>query len=168
MQFTAEEFVPRTRVNQDAQYKRIEAAASSALGEHLSITYGIIRNPILNQYEQLLCMIVTTSECYLKLFPPFRLRYFHCVDGLPPDIMHDILEGALQYEAKLPMAAGSNIFYQDHIQVGKGTPYYTVQPITDLGWWSVTIATTQAVTTMPLAQQRAISPLFPDQSTISK
>ena len=27
--------------------------------------------------------------------------YFHVVDGLPPDIMHDVLEGALPYEIKL-------------------------------------------------------------------
>ena len=27
--------------------------------------------------------------------------YFHVVDGLPPDIMHDVPEGALPYEIKL-------------------------------------------------------------------
>jgi len=27
-------------------------------------------------------------------------RYFHVVDGLAPDIMHDILEGSLQFEVK--------------------------------------------------------------------
>jgi hypothetical protein len=27
-------------------------------------------------------------------------RYFHVVDGLPGDAMHDILEGVLQYECK--------------------------------------------------------------------
>ena len=27
--------------------------------------------------------------------------YFHVIDGLPPDIMHDVLEGALPYEIKL-------------------------------------------------------------------
>ena len=26
--------------------------------------------------------------------------YFHVTTGLPPDIMHDILEGSLQYEVK--------------------------------------------------------------------
>ena len=41
--------------------------------------YGINRNSILNQ-----------------------LQYFHVCDGsLLPDVMHDILEGALQYEVKL-------------------------------------------------------------------
>ena len=29
------------------------------------------------------------------------LKYFHVADGLPPDIMHDVLEGALSYEIKL-------------------------------------------------------------------
>jgi len=44
-----------------------------------SKTYGINRNSILNQ-----------------------LKYFHvCSGSLLPDIMHDILEGALQYEVKL-------------------------------------------------------------------
>ena len=28
-------------------------------------------------------------------------QYFHVVDGLCPDIMHDVLEGALPYEVKL-------------------------------------------------------------------
>ena len=27
-------------------------------------------------------------------------RFFHVTDGLPPDIMHDISEGSLQYEVK--------------------------------------------------------------------
>ena len=30
-----------------------------------------------------------------------ELTYFHVCDGLLPDIMHDILEGTLQYEVKL-------------------------------------------------------------------
>ena len=45
--------------------------------------YGINRNSILNQ-----------------------LKYFHVCNGaLLPNIMHDILEGALQYEAKLLLHA---------------------------------------------------------------
>ena len=28
------------------------------------------------------------------------LRYFHVTSGIPPDIMHDVLEGALQVEMK--------------------------------------------------------------------
>lgn len=44
-----------------------------------SVEYGVNSNSILND-----------------------LKYFHvCSGALVPDIMHDILEGALQYEAKL-------------------------------------------------------------------
>lgn len=36
----------------------------------------------------------------------FLCRYFHVCDGsLIPDIMHDILEGALQYEVKVMLQA---------------------------------------------------------------
>ena len=30
-----------------------------------------------------------------------QLQYFHVTEGLPPDIMHDFLEGSLQHELKL-------------------------------------------------------------------
>lgn len=43
------------------------------LRNHIAITYGIVEQSILN-------------EC----------RYFHVVDGLVPDIMHDLLEGTAQ------------------------------------------------------------------------
>ncbi len=43
----------------------------------MATTYGVMFESILN----------TTS-------------YFHTTEGLPPDIMHDILEGAVQYEVK--------------------------------------------------------------------
>lgn len=46
-------------------------------GEHFSKVYGINRTSILNLSS-----------------------YYHVVGGLPPDIMHDILEGVLQYETK--------------------------------------------------------------------
>lgn len=45
--------------------------------EHIATTYGLVRDSILN-----------TS------------KYFHVTEGLAPDIMHDILEGCLQYETK--------------------------------------------------------------------
>lgn len=48
------------------------------LHDHFATTYGISRNSILN-----------TSN------------YFHCADGLPPDCMHDILEGVAPYTIKL-------------------------------------------------------------------
>ena len=43
----------------------------------MAMTYGIHKKPILNSSQ-----------------------FFHVVDGLPPDIMHDILEVSLQYEVK--------------------------------------------------------------------
>ena len=49
----------------------------SAFGEYFSKTYGINRRSILN-----------------------NSRFFHVVGGLPTDVMHDILEGALHYEMK--------------------------------------------------------------------
>lgn len=45
--------------------------------EHVSTTYGLTKDSILNSS-----------------------RFFHVCDGLVPDIMHDILEGSLQYEVK--------------------------------------------------------------------
>jgi hypothetical protein len=48
-----------------------------AHGEHFSKAYGINRRSVLNDS-----------------------RYYHVVGGLPPDVMHDILEGVLQYEVK--------------------------------------------------------------------
>lgn len=47
------------------------------LAASVATTYGLNRDSILNS-----------------------LQYFHVTDGLPPDIMHDILEGTLQYEVK--------------------------------------------------------------------
>ena len=49
-----------------------------ALHDHVAVTYGVTRDSILN-----------TS------------RYFHVIDGLVPDIMHDILEGAVQLNINL-------------------------------------------------------------------
>ena len=43
----------------------------------MTTTYGLQRNSILNSS-----------------------KYFHIIDGLAPDVMHDILEGSLQYEVK--------------------------------------------------------------------
>ena len=38
----------------------------------------------------------------VKLDSPLnKLQYFHVVSGLPPDIMHDVLEGVLEYELPL-------------------------------------------------------------------
>lgn len=46
------------------------AGLGGPLNDHISTTYGIVRNSILN-----------------------RLGYFHVVTGLVPDLMHNILEG---------------------------------------------------------------------------
>jgi hypothetical protein len=62
----------RTREQHDAQCEQVELH-----GEHFSKTYGINRRSILTESA-----------------------YYHVVDGLPPDAMHDILEGVLQYEMK--------------------------------------------------------------------
>ena len=51
----------------------------STLGaEHAATVYGVNRNAALN-----------------------RLKYFHVVDGLPPDVMHDMLEGVVNCEVKI-------------------------------------------------------------------
>ena len=47
------------------------------LHDHIATTYGVVEESILN-------------EC----------RYFHVVDGLVPDIMHDLLEGSAQLTLK--------------------------------------------------------------------
>ena len=73
-QFTAEEFKPRTRAT---HIKHCEHLLGEA-GHHMATSYGVCRNSILNESE-----------------------FFHVIDGLCPDIMHDVLEGALPYEVKL-------------------------------------------------------------------
>ena len=45
--------------------------------QHMGTCNGLVRNSILN-----------------------HLQYFHVTSGLSPDIMHDLLEGLLQYELK--------------------------------------------------------------------
>ena len=72
MQFHEKDFVLRTKEGHDKQCDDV-----LLYGEHFSKTYGINRKPVLNES-----------------------RYFHVIGGLPADIMHDILEGVLQYEVK--------------------------------------------------------------------
>lgn len=78
IQFTSDQFQRRTRAVHNKQCKRIEEANESVLRDHYAITYGIKRDSALN-----------------------KLRYFNVVDGLAPDVMHDVLEGVLEYEVKL-------------------------------------------------------------------
>lgn len=63
--------------------------------DEASREYGINRNSSLNTLRYL---CVSASVVNLLII----LRYFHvCNGGLLPDIMHDLLEGVLQYEVKL-------------------------------------------------------------------
>ena len=73
MQFFAEEFQPRTKEAHVRQCQNL----GGPLHDHVATTYGIHHNSILNSS-----------------------RFYHVTEGLPPDIMHDILEGVLQYEVK--------------------------------------------------------------------
>ena len=65
--------MPRTR---ETHARHIEGL-DGPLRNHISTTYGINFDSLLNS-----------------------TRYFHVTDGLVMDIMHDVLEGALQYEVK--------------------------------------------------------------------
>ena len=75
LQFHEKQFVLRSIESHDSQCSRVEEDESGEASKE----YGINRSSIFNQ-----------------------LRYYHVCNGsLLPDIMHDILEGALQYEIKL-------------------------------------------------------------------
>ena len=58
-------------------YKQHCQNLNGPLCDHMSTTYGIHHDSLLN-----------TS------------RFFHVTEGLPQDIMHDVLEGTLEYEIK--------------------------------------------------------------------
>lgn len=73
MQFISESFQIRTRETHETHC----ASLAGPLREHFAVTYGIVRDSILNQS-----------------------KYFHITEGLVPDIMHDVLEGSLPYEVK--------------------------------------------------------------------
>lgn len=74
-QFSEKSFQLRTKDGHEAHCTSIEGDTS---GESFK-EYGINRNSVLN-----------------------KLKHFHVCDGsLLPDIMHDVLEGVLQYEVKL-------------------------------------------------------------------
>lgn len=72
MQFTESEFQLRTRAGHDRHCQLVQADPT------LVSAYGIKRASILNQS-----------------------RYFHIVDGLDLDVMHDQLEGVLPLQIKL-------------------------------------------------------------------
>ena len=73
LQFISANFEPRTRTTHNLHC----ADLNGPLHDHITTAYGVQRNSILNQS-----------------------RYFHVTEGLSPDIMHDLLEGCLQYETK--------------------------------------------------------------------
>lgn len=70
-QFLEKYFTLRTRVGHNRQCQLIDKV------NELSKAYGVCRRSVL---------------C--------NSRYFHVVDGLPGDAMHDVLEGVLQYVCK--------------------------------------------------------------------
>ena len=72
-QFFAEDFQPRTQETHRLHCENL----GGHLHDHFATTYGIHHDSILNSSQ-----------------------FYHVTEGLPPDIMHDILEGALQYEVK--------------------------------------------------------------------
>ena len=74
-QFIDNQFVARDKVSHKLHCSLIAEDSSGKA----SMNYGVNRDSILNE-----------------------LTYFHVCDGsLLPDVMHDLLEGALQYEVKL-------------------------------------------------------------------
>ena len=73
MQFTSEECLPRTR----SVYERHCLSLNGPAQDAITTTYGINGDSVLN-----------------------KLQYFHVTFGLPPDVMHDIFEGAAVVEFK--------------------------------------------------------------------
>ena len=74
MQFQERCFILRDKATHERHCSEIIGDSSGAKSKE----YGVNRNSVLNE-----------------------LRYFHVCDGsLLPDIMHDLLEGVLQYEVK--------------------------------------------------------------------
>ena len=73
MQFHSEDFPARTRETHAYHCSNL----GGQLHNHYSTTYGLHQNSSLN-----------------------TLKYFHVTEGLIPDIMHDCLEGCVQYEIK--------------------------------------------------------------------
>ena len=73
-QFAAEELQLRTMES----HTRHCSALGGALDRHFATTYGVARNSILNTLQNL-----------------------NVINGLPPNIMHDVMEGVLPLEVKL-------------------------------------------------------------------
>ena len=73
IQFSATDFQLRTRETHASHCMMLEGECS----DHVAVTYGVVHDSILNSS-----------------------KYFHVTEGLPPDCMHDMLEGTVQYEVK--------------------------------------------------------------------
>ena len=73
LQFLSEDFERRTRQTHANHCSDLQGP----LRNHYATTYGLHRDSSLN-----------------------TLQYFHVTEGLIPDIMHDCLEGCVQYEIK--------------------------------------------------------------------
>lgn len=69
IQFSEVQLQPRTRETHAAHVSDLHGP----LHEHIATTYGVAEESILN-----------------------NSHYFHVVDGLVPDVMHDLLEGSVQ------------------------------------------------------------------------
>lgn len=91
MQFSEDQFQLRTRASHNRHCQLVQNDST------LSSTYGVKRGSILNQS-----------------------KYFHVVDGLDLDVMHDQLEGVLPLETKLLL--------QKYIMVEK---YFTLNILND-------------------------------------
>ena len=57
----------------ESEFQLRTSLDAPSLRDHYATTYGVVQNSCLNSS-----------------------RYFHVVDGMSPDIMHDILEGVLR------------------------------------------------------------------------
>ena len=78
-------------------------ALGDVLRHNIATTYSVSRDSILN-----------------------TLEHFHIIDGLPPDIMHDVLEGALPLELKMMLSQfiGNGFFTLDQLNARiKAFPY---------------------------------------------
>lgn len=72
-------FVQATTIDNHTCYC---SARSGALDSHITTTYGVARNSILNSWQHL-----------------------NVINGPPPDAIHDVLEGVLPLEVKLMLGA---------------------------------------------------------------
>ena len=77
MQFNPDKILPRTRDHYNEICDMLESYSDLTTRKELSKVYGIVYRAGLN-----------------------KIQHFHVIDGLPPDIMHDLLEGAVPCEVK--------------------------------------------------------------------